>query len=76
MKITVEISNVTEIERFFSLVKMLQLDNIQVVTASRKEFPTIQKGNKNLNPRALFGIWENDSRNVDGIRIDAWKRAE
>jgi len=37
------------------------------------ELPII-KGDKKLNPTALFGIWENKPRNIEDIRKQNWKR--
>ncbi len=34
----------------------------------------IKKGDKKLNPKALFGIWENKPRNIKDIRNQDWKR--
>ncbi len=38
-----------------------------------EELP-ITKGDKNLNPTALFGIWEDKPRNLQDIRQQDWKR--
>jgi len=40
---------------------------------SNSELP-ITKGDKKLNPTALFGIWENKPRNIQEIRRQDWKR--
>jgi hypothetical protein len=40
---------------------------------STNELP-ITKGDKKLNPTALFGIWENKPRNIQEIRQQDWKR--
>jgi len=34
----------------------------------------ITKGDKKLNPTALFGIWENKPREIKDIRQQNWKR--
>ena len=36
--------------------------------------PTILKGNKNIDPTALFGIWRNSPRTIEEIREKAWNR--
>ena len=44
---------------------------VDQITAT--ELP-ITKGNKKLDPTALFGIWKNKPRNLQDIRQQDWKR--
>lgn len=36
--------------------------------------PIITKGDKSIDPKALFGIWVDDPRNIEEIRKKAWRR--
>jgi hypothetical protein len=36
--------------------------------------PNIDKGDKSINPRGLFGIWKNHPRSLEDIRKTAWQR--
>ena len=36
--------------------------------------PFITKGDKNMDPKGLFGIWESRPRNIQAIRKKAWER--
>ena len=76
MKVTLEISNLGEMEKLFSFFETVQLDKIQVETFGQdfKLKPKIKAGNKNLNPKELFGIWQEKPRNIEEIRQIAWKR--
>ncbi len=74
MKVTVEISNENEMEKLFAFFKTIHLDNIEVVTEHNAEQPSIQKGDKKINPKELFGIWQNKPRDIDELRTGAWKR--
>lgn len=44
-----------------------------LVKAIPTDKPTITKGEKNLDPKALFGIWSNAPRTIDDIRQKAWE---
>jgi hypothetical protein len=41
---------------------------------SKLKKPHIDRGDKSINPKDLFGIWENHPRNLEDIRKTAWKR--
>lgn len=71
MKITVEITQASELELLLSILKQFQLDNVQIVP---QHPPSIQQGDKSIDPRSLFGIWKNNPRTLDDIRSNAWKR--
>jgi hypothetical protein len=38
--------------------------------------PDITKGDKNINPDDLFGLWAEQPRNLTDIRKHAWQRSE
>lgn len=73
MTVTFEISNSDEMEQLFSFFKIAKLDEIQVVSTLK---PKIKKGNKNLNPKELFGIWQDNPKNIEEIRANAWQRKQ
>jgi len=62
-----------------SIYKIFLLNNetvtlhsfVDQITAT--ELP-ITKGNKKLDPTALFGIWKNKPHNLQDIRQQDWKR--
>ena len=74
MRITLEITNLSEIEKLFSFFQTVKLDDIQVISEDLRLKPKIQKGNKHLNPKELFGIWKENPKNIEEIRANAWKR--
>jgi hypothetical protein len=38
------------------------------------QFLPIQKGDRSLNPRALFGIWKDNPRTLEQFRKEGWER--
>jgi hypothetical protein len=71
MTVTFEISNSEEMEQLVSFFKIAKPDDIKVVSALK---PKIKKGNKSLNPKELFGIWQDNPKNIEEIRTNAWQR--
>lgn len=74
MRVTLEITNLKEIETLYSFFKTTKIDSFEIVTENLISNPNIQKGNKNLNPRDLFGIWKNNPMNIGDIRTISWDR--
>lgn len=74
MKITVEVSNLSEIEKIFSFFQNLKLEKIQVFEDKKAIIPKIEKGDKSINPKDLFGIWKENPKKIEEIRLKAWKR--
>ncbi|MDZ7936079.1 MAG: hypothetical protein U5M51_14150 [Emticicia sp.] len=74
MKVTLEITNLGEIEKLFSFFQTVKLDGVQVSSEDFKRKPKIKKGNKSLNPKELFGIWQESPKNIEDIRANAWQR--
>lgn len=74
MTITIEISDVQEMERLLLVLKNLNIKAISVKEPSVKLQPVITKGDKKLDPRDLFGIWEKNPHTLEDIRSSAWKR--
>lgn len=74
MTITIETSGTQEIEQLLQLLKSLNIKNINIKEVSQKRQPVITKGDKKLNPRELFGIWQGNPRTLEQVRSEAWKR--
>jgi hypothetical protein len=74
MTITIETSSIQEIEQLLKLLNSLNIKNINIKEASPKRQPVITKGDKKLDPRALFGIWQGNPRTLEQVRSEAWKR--
>lgn len=74
MTITIETSGIQEIEQLLQLLQSLNIKNISIKDASPKRHPIITKGDKKLDPRALFGIWQGKPRTIEQVRSAAWKR--
>ncbi len=74
MTITIETIGIREIEQLLQVLKSLNIKNITIKEGASKQPPVISKGDKNLDPRALFGIWQDNPRELDQVREEAWKR--
>lgn len=74
MTITIETSGIQEIEQLLKVLKSLNIKNINIKEVSPKRQPVITKGDKRLDPRGLFGIWQGNPRTLEQVRSEAWKR--
>jgi hypothetical protein len=59
-----------QIEDFIDFIKARYL------SVENKRQPEITKGDKNINPTDLFGLWAEQPRDLAGIRQQAWQRSE
>jgi hypothetical protein len=73
MKITIEVADTTELEQIMLLCQSLRISDIHVSIPQNKPKPIIEKGDKSIDPSALFGIWKDNPRTLDGIRSKAWR---
>ena len=48
------------------------LDELSVKASGNDTVPAITKGDKSVDPTALFGIWKDNPRTLEEIRKDAW----
>jgi hypothetical protein len=64
MNVTFEVNSQAELDKLFLLFKSLKFENVKVVSTETKTNTLITKGDKSLNPRDLFGIWESDKRSL------------
>ncbi|RDC57254.1 hypothetical protein DU508_08750 [Pedobacter chinensis] len=74
MKVTLEISDFDEMEKLLSLFQIMKLDNIKIISLQNNSELNISKGNKELNPKELFGIWKDAPKSIEEIRIKSWDR--
>ena len=74
MTITIETSGMQEIEQLLKVLKSLDIKSINIKEVSPKRQPVITKGDKKLDPRELFGIWQGNPRTLEQVRSEAWKR--
>ncbi|MFK7950955.1 MAG: hypothetical protein AB8G11_25470 [Saprospiraceae bacterium] len=72
MKITIETLNFTEFEKILQLIQNLNIQDIRI--SSNVDKPTIVKGNKSANPKALFGMWKDNPRDLNEMRKKTWSR--
>lgn len=74
MTITIETSGIEEVEQLLKILKSLNIKNINIKEELPKRQPIITKGDKKLDPRELFGIWQGAPRTIEQVRSAAWKR--
>jgi hypothetical protein len=74
MTIIIETSGIQEVEQLLKVLKSLDIKNISIKDLPVKRQPIITKGNKKLNPKELFGIWQAKPRTIEQIRSISWKR--
>jgi hypothetical protein len=74
MTITIETSGIQEVEQLLTLLKSLNISTIKIQESPVAPPPSITKGNKNLGPKELFGIWKEKPRTIEQIRSTAWNR--
>ena len=59
-----------QVEDFIAFIKK------RYQSVENKRQPEITKGDKNINPADLFGLWAEQPRNIADIRKQAWQRSE
>jgi hypothetical protein len=74
MKVTIEIATLSEMERLLATFKKFDLESFKVNFSDSKKTAPIAKGDKHLDPTALFGIWSDNPRTLEQIREKSWKR--
>lgn len=72
MTVTIETSGIQELEQLLTMLKTLNITNVQV--RGTKPVPVLLKGNKEEDPRELFGIWKDHPRSIKEIRSAGWNR--
>jgi hypothetical protein len=76
MTITIELSDMQEAEQVLRLLTLLNIKTISIKEAPLHRGPVIRQGDKTLDPRQLFGIWQDHPRTLDQVRTAAWKRGQ
>ncbi len=84
MKVTVEVSSQSELEKTVLFFNSLKLDSIRIVTdaithtpkKNNKKDVKISKGDKSIDPSDLFGIWKDNPQSIETIRQKAWQRTD
>jgi hypothetical protein len=71
MKLTIETSDIQEIESLMELFQVMQLENVSVIP---DQTARITRGDKKINPKELFGIWKRNPKDLEQIRSVAWQR--
>ncbi len=74
MNIIIETSGIQEVEQLLQLLKSLNIKNISIRETPPKRQPAITKGDKKLDTRELFGIWQDNLRTLEQVRAAAWTR--
>jgi hypothetical protein len=76
MKITIELTSVSEFEKIMAFLKSLGLPDITVSAPAKTKSlpPNWELGDKSLDPEALFGMWKDAPRDLQELRSSAWKR--
>jgi len=73
MKVTIEIDSKSEMEKLSALFKAFDIRKISVIPTDNKTMP-LTKGDKKIDPTALFGIWSKKPRTLESIRNQAWSK--
>lgn len=68
MRITIGLPNHQDFEKLLALLKGLGIKNMEVVPGPSGGQPTITRGDKSMDPSALFGIWKDDPRDLDNLQ--------
>lgn len=84
MKVTVEVSSQSELEKIILFFNSLKLDSIRIVTDAITPMPKknnkkgvkISKGDKSIDPSDLFGMWKDNPQSIETIRQKAWQRTD
>ncbi len=68
MKITIEVTDTTELEKVLVALKTLHVE-------INHSYPSVTKGDKSIDTQDLFGIWKKKPRTLAEIRSKAWERS-
>lgn len=73
MKITIEVDDQQKLETLMEWLRANKFIDELSVTPTRPHYePSITRGDKSIDPRALEGIWKDNPRTLEEIRRDAW----
>ncbi|MDX2068920.1 MAG: hypothetical protein SFV55_10870 [Haliscomenobacter sp.] len=74
MIVTIETSGIQEVEQLLLVLKSLNIKSVKIQESPTNPKPIITRGNKKLDPKELFGIWQGKPRTIEQIRSNAWTR--
>jgi hypothetical protein len=72
MKITIEIDSKSEMEKLSALFKTFKINTVKVFSSD--DTTSVIKGDKEIDPKELFGIWAKQPRSLESLRKNAWQR--
>ncbi|MBK7406575.1 MAG: hypothetical protein IPJ40_00015 [Saprospirales bacterium] len=72
MRITIETESALELEQILQLLKKMHIKSIQVSSELEGKHPIVTKGDKNIDPTPLWGIWKDQVRDLGEIRKANW----
>ena len=73
MRITIEIDSKSELEKLSALFKKFNINAVNIASADETAL-TVVRGDKKIDPKSLFGIWEDQPQNIESIRKAGWQR--
>lgn len=79
MRVTIETTNIKELELLIRLLQELNIENVEIVESAEIEEvkgleSSITQGDKSIDPSGLFGIWKSNPRTLEKIRSKSWDR--
>jgi hypothetical protein len=76
MRITIELSSVTEFEKIMAVLTAMGLPTVSISAPkqTKRKPANLEPGDKSLDPEALFGIWKDAPRDLKTIREQGWNR--
>jgi hypothetical protein len=73
MRITIEIDSKSEMDKLSALLKSFNINAVKIASTNTTTL-TVNKGDKTIDPKGLFGIWEDQPQTIENIRKSAWQR--
>jgi hypothetical protein len=73
MKVTIELTNFSELEKLLAFIKTMDIENLTIKTEPIRQIPVL-RGDKTQSGSALFGIWKDNPKQLSDIRTANWKR--
>ncbi len=74
MTVTIELSGPQELEQLKQLLESLNISSVNLKESPVERPIPISRGDKTLDPTAIFGLWKDDPRTIEEIRTIGWDR--
>ncbi len=77
MKVTIEIDTIQEIQQLITMLNDLNIEHFSIIGNQDTELQpvaVVTKGNKDIDPSELYGIWKDAPKTIDYIRKEGWQR--